>query len=81
MFLKCYFTRRKLIDYYEGSLSPNKKLAVELHLSKCPSCTGHAYTLKKTQQLVAELEDNYRPPDEYWGTVWQRLRQKLFEKK
>ena len=81
MFFRCYFIRRKLINYYEGSLTPDKKLAVELHLSKCPACMGHAYTLKKTQQLVSELEDHHRPPDEYWETIWARLRQRLFDKK
>ncbi len=81
MFFQCFFIRRKLIDYYEGTLPQEKKLAVELHLSKCPSCTGHAYTLRKTQQLVAELEDHHRPPDEYWATVWEKLQKKLFPKK
>ncbi len=80
MFFRCWFVRRKLIDYYEGSLPTDKKLAVELHLAKCPSCMGHAYALRKTQQIVAELEDHHRPPDEYWSTVWERLRQKLFKK-
>jgi anti-sigma factor RsiW len=79
MFFQCYFIRRKLLDYYEGSLSPQQKESVEKHLSQCPSCTGHAYTLRKTQKLVGELEDNYRPPEDYWSTVWERLRKKLFE--
>ena len=69
------------MDYYEGTLSSEKKLSVETHLSKCPSCTGHAYSFRKTQELVGELEDHQRPPDDYWATVWERLRKKLFEKK
>ena len=74
----CYFIRRRLTEYDEGSLSPTAKTKIDRHLMRCAKCMGALYTLRKTQQVVAELNRKPGPPEEYWHQVWQKLRARLF---
>ncbi|MDI6782749.1 MAG: zf-HC2 domain-containing protein [bacterium] len=75
----CYFIRRKLTEYDEGTLTANAKRKVDRHLSRCAECMGSLYTLRKTQQVVAELNNEPGPRDDYWHQVWQKLRARLFQ--
>ncbi|MCX7919027.1 MAG: zf-HC2 domain-containing protein [bacterium] len=74
----CYFIRKKLAEYDEGALAPKSKHKVDQHLSQCADCMGELYTLRKTRQIVAELNNEPCPPESYWHQVWQRLRARLF---
>jgi anti-sigma factor RsiW len=74
----CYFIRRKLTEYDEGGLPLKAKTKVDRHLTRCAKCMGALYTLRKTRQVVAELNREPGPSDEYWHQVWQKLRARLF---
>lgn len=75
---RCYFIRRKLSEYDEGTLSPKAKGKVDAHLRHCARCMGELYTLRKTEQLVVELKNGPEPPEQYWHQVWQKIKARLF---
>jgi len=75
---RCYFIRRKLTEYDEGTLPLKAKQKVDRHLSRCADCMGTLYTLRKTQQVVVELKNEPGPREDYWHQVWLKLRTRLF---
>ncbi|MFB3896504.1 MAG: anti-sigma factor [bacterium] len=76
----CFLIRRRLTEYDEGSLSPATKTKIDRHLTRCAKCMGALYTLRKTRTVVAELNREPGPPEEYWHQVWEKLRARLFPK-
>lgn len=79
MLLHCYFIHKKLTEYDEGTLPVKAKAKIDHHLSRCAQCMGVLYTLRKTEQVVAELKNEPGPPEAYWHQVWLKIRTRLFQ--
>jgi hypothetical protein len=51
-----------LTPYLEGAVTPEQRLLVEDHLSSCENCTCVMEDLRKTGELVKDLEEIEPPP-------------------
>src|SRR5512137_2012455 len=51
------------VDYLDGRLDPDTRLAVESHLAACPDCTAR---LRQQQSVVRILQETplYDPPED-----------------
>jgi anti-sigma factor RsiW len=52
-----------LVDYLEGELSPERALALEIHLELCPPCVAFLNTYRGTVDLARTLRADDIPPE------------------
>lgn len=80
----CKGVHNLLAAYLENALSPEEKKLVEEHLTVCPSCRRDVADLKKTLDLLQNIEEVEPPPffeqrimaairEEQKQSVWRRL--------
>lgn len=50
--LSCKEATALIMEYLNGSASPDVALAFEAHLADCPDCTAFLNTYKKTVELT-----------------------------
>jgi predicted anti-sigma-YlaC factor YlaD len=48
-------------DYFEGSLSTEQRLVVELHLATCSPCVDYLDQLRTTLRVMGELRESDVP--------------------
>ncbi|MFH0876930.1 MAG: zf-HC2 domain-containing protein [Candidatus Omnitrophota bacterium] len=75
---KCFFTKRKLVDYLDGTLSPLASEGIRRHLDVCVSCRAAFAGLEN----VGELARKAHTPsmnEESWVSFDRRLSDRLDE--
>ena len=61
--MKCSDTRPLLSLYLDGATSRDERMAVELHLRTCASCSGQFAQLRRTHELIAAVGRKPAPQD------------------
>jgi len=59
---KCTDIENKLSAYFEGDVSPQEQRLIEEHLATCRQCSKALEDIKKTMELVRNLEEIETPP-------------------
>ncbi|MCK4648335.1 zf-HC2 domain-containing protein [bacterium] len=77
--ISCRKVKRWTVDYLEGTLSKEKKILFDEHLSKCSRCAQEVGALAKTQKLV-RLKAIEEMPEAFWARYLPRLKRRLEEK-
>ncbi len=74
--MRCKETDFLLIEYYEGSLHPDKKERVKEHLAGCESCRLKLKEIEQTFQLLAK--ESIPPPEEnFWANFLPQVRSRI----
>lgn len=61
--LQCPEARRLFSPYMDGAVTGAEMLALQKHLSDCAACGGHFESLRRTQQLLADMARPKAPSD------------------
>ncbi|MEZ4812282.1 MAG: zf-HC2 domain-containing protein [Caldisericia bacterium] len=73
----CKDIRHLLLDYLEGSLSPEREEMVRSHLYDCEDCRKYFETLSITAKNTEEILSNYAktatPPPYLWGNILREV--------
>jgi hypothetical protein len=71
--MECKGTQERLSAYLEGVVSPEEKKLIEGHLNSCPQCRTAFADLKKTGELIRDLEE-VEPPAWLTPQIMSRVR-------
>ena len=71
--MECKDIREKLSFYLEGTLPPEEKRLIGEHLNSCPQCGTALQDLKRTEELVKNLEE-VEPPAWMTQKIMARVR-------
>ncbi len=74
--MKCKSSERLLLEYIEGTLSPQQAGRLRIHLGKCTHCQKELEAFEKTIRLASHLRVAY-PPPEVWEDFWPQLRAQI----
>jgi hypothetical protein len=61
--LQCAQAKRLFSPYLDGAVTGTEMLALQDHLTGCPNCHRNYQTLRRTQQLLANMERPKAPAD------------------
>jgi anti-sigma factor RsiW len=61
--MTCESGVRMLMDYLEGTLAPDVRVAVEAHVAACPRCVAFIASYRETPRLVRQLTAAEIPAD------------------
>jgi hypothetical protein len=63
MGLQCPQAKRLFSPYLDGAVTGTEMLALQNHFAQCPTCHGEYQALRRTQQLLVNLERPKSPAD------------------
>jgi predicted anti-sigma-YlaC factor YlaD len=69
----CDHVRAALSDYVEDALTPERRQAVETHLSTCPACAAEARQLKSLLALLHERVPRREPVLDIWAELSPKI--------
>ncbi len=72
----CRKSRSLMIEAIYGEISAVDKLALDTHLSSCPSCDREFLGMKKALKIY-DTETRRDPGREFWDGYWDRLEARL----
>jgi len=78
--MTCSEIENQLVAYMEGILSPEDRKNIEGHLASCLHCSRALAGLKKTEELLHNLED-VEPPPFFEQRIMARIREDAAQKK
>lgn len=61
--LSCQQVNQFILDYLEGDMDDQTRVAFESHLQNCPNCAAFLDQYRSTTRLVREAEEIEVPPE------------------
>ena len=61
--LVCMSGVELLMEYMEGALAPDVRMAIEAHVAGCPRCEAFVVSYRETPRIVREATRMEMPPD------------------
>ncbi len=74
--IDCYETRRELVDYLEGDLTPELRAQINRHLENCRHCTAVYDGVRNVVQLLGN-EDAIDLPEGFSRRLYKRFLSKM----
>lgn len=73
---KCRDYRESFLEAVSGSLPPEQKRSVELHLAECSDCRAYFEMIKKAYETM-DIREKHDPGEDYWNSYWDRLQTRI----
>lgn len=72
--MKCWYIRKKLLDYIDGNLSEKDSFTIEQHIAKCAQCRQEIEMFSKLSKAIHRVD---YPPASVWDNFLSDLHTRI----